>query len=158
MNFFKYDDWQENVPKAITDDSLWKMKVYKLSLFLADISWSDISTLFKDGRTKSISSQLYRAIGSIGSNISEGYSMGTGKNRARYYEYVLGSTREARDWYYKSRHILGNEIIEHRFLILTEIIKLLLTMVPDQRNYSVNEPSEDYDSGIDDAPILTNED
>lgn len=158
MNFIKYDDWQKNVPKAITDDSLWKMKVYKLSLFLADISWSDISTLFKDGRTKSISSQLYRAIGSIGSNISEGYSMGTGKNRARYYEYALGSTREARDWYYKGRHILGNEIIEHRFLILTEIIKLLLTMVPDQRNYSVNEHSEDYNTGIDNAPILSSED
>jgi len=84
--------------------------------------------------------------------------MGTGKNRARYYEYALGSTRETRDWYYKGRHILGNEIIEHRFLILTEIIKLLLTMVPDQRNYSVNEKTEDYITGIHDAPILNNED
>ncbi len=158
MKFIKYDDWIENVPQAITDDSLWKMKVYRLSLFLADISWGDISTLFNDGRTKRISSQLYRAIGSIGTNVAEGYSMGTGKNRARYYEYALGSSREARDWYYKERHILGNEIIEHRFLVLTEIIKLLLTMVPDQRNYSVNEPIEDYITEIHDTPILTNED
>ncbi|MFQ6677710.1 MAG: four helix bundle protein [Fidelibacterota bacterium] len=158
MSFIKYEDWDKSVPNAIKEDSLWKMKVYRLSLFLGDIGWNDISTLFKDGRTKSISNQLYRAIGSISSNIAEGYSMGTGKNRARYYEYALGSSREARDWYYKGRHILENEIIEHRFLVLTEIIKLLLTMVPDQRNYSVNEKTEDYITGIHDAPILNNED
>ncbi len=158
MGFIKYNDWIKSVPKAITDDTLWKMKVYRLSLFLGDIGWNDISVLYKDGRTKSLSNQLYRALGSISSNIAEGYSMGTGKNRARYYEYALGSTRETRDWYYKGRHILGNEIIEHRFLILTEIIKLLLTMVPDQRNYSVNEKTEDYITGIHDAPILNNED
>jgi len=157
MKFLKYDDWLENVPQAITDDSLWKMKVYRLSLFLADISWGDISTLFNDERTKRISSQLYRAIGSIGTNVAEGYSMGTGKNRARYYEYALGSAREARDWYYKGSHILNNEIIEHRFLILTEIIKLLLTMVPDQRTYMVKEPIEDYQTEIHNAPIITNE-
>jgi len=158
MGFIKYNDWIKSVPKAITDDTLWKMKVYRLSLFLGDIGRNDISVLYKDGQTKSLSNQLYRALGSISSNIAEGYSMGTGKNRARYYEYALGSTRETRDWYYKGCHILGNEIIEHRFLILTEIIKLLLTMVPDQRNYSVNEKTEDYITGIHDAPILNNED
>lgn len=158
MNFLKYDDWLKNVTHAITDDSLWKMKIYRLSLFLADISWNDISTLFSDGRTKQISSQLYRAIGSIGSNIAEGYSIGTGKNRARYYEYALGSAREARDWYFKCRQILDNEIINHRLLILTEIIKLLLTMVPDQRNYRVKEPNDSYQSQIINAPISTKED
>lgn len=158
MSITKYEEWLKSIPKAIIDDTLWKIKVYRLSLFLSDNGWNDISALFKDGRTKSISNQLYRAIGSIGSNIAEGYSMGTGKNRARYYEYALGSSREARDWYYKGRHILGKEVIEHRFLVLTEIIKLLLTMVPDQRNYSVNEPTEDYITGIHDAPILNNED
>nr|MBC8175600.1 four helix bundle protein [Candidatus Neomarinimicrobiota bacterium] len=91
-------------------------------------------------------------------NISEGYSRGTGKDRARFYEYSLGSAREARDWFYKGRYILGEKIIEHRFLIITEIIKLLLTMVPDQRNYSVNEPDSEYDTLIKEAPIITTKD
>lgn len=153
MDFLKYNDWEKSVPTAIQADSLWKMKVYRLSLFLGEIGWGDISTLYKDGRTKSLSNQLYRALGSIGANIAEGYSRGTGKDRARFYEYSLGSAREARDWYYKGRHILGNKIIDHRFLILTEIIKLLLTMVPEQRNYSVKEPDINFESTPSDAPI-----
>ncbi len=157
MNFIKYDDWVKSVPTAIQEDSLWKMKVYRLGLFLGDIGWDDISTLYKDGRTKSLSNQLYRAIGSISANVAEGYSRGTGKDRARFYEYSLGSAREARDWYYKGRHILGNEIIDHRFLILTEIIKLFLTMVPEQRNYSVKEPDLDFESITIDAPVTIKE-
>lgn len=155
MKEIKFKDWQKTVPSEIKEDSLWKMKVYQLSLFLADMSWNDILLLNGDGRTKSLSNQLYRAVGSISANIAEGYSMGTGKNRARYYEYSLGSAREARDWYYKGRHILGNEIVEHRFLIITEIIKLLLTMVPDQRKYSSNEPESEYESKKLKAPIST---
>lgn len=158
MSLIKYEDWLKSVPNAIKEDSIWKMKVYRLSLFLGDIGWNDISVLYKDGRTKSLSNQLYRALSSISSNISEGYSRGTGKDRARFYEYSLGSAREARDWFYKGRHILGEKIIEHRFLIITEIIKLLLTMVPDQRNYSVNEPDSEYDTLIKEAPIITTKD
>ncbi|MBC8346085.1 MAG: four helix bundle protein [Candidatus Marinimicrobia bacterium] len=154
MNFIKYDDWVKKVPTSIQEDSLWKMKVYQLSLFLGDIGWDDISTLYKDGRTKSLSNQLYRAVGSISANVAEGYSRGTGKDRARFYEYSLGSAREARDWYYKGRHLLGNEIINHRFLILTEIIKLLLTMVPEQRNYSVKEPDLHTESKLMNAPTF----
>ncbi len=134
------------------------MKVYRLSLFLGDISWNDISVLYKDGRTKSLSNQLYRALGSIGANISEGYSRRTGKDRARFYEYSLGSARKARDWYYKGRYILGNKILDHRFLIITEIIKLLLTMVPEQRKYTITEPDSEYDTLINKAPIITTED
>jgi len=52
MGFIKYNDWIKSVPKAITNDTLWKMKVYRLSLFLGDIGWNDISVLYKDGRTK----------------------------------------------------------------------------------------------------------
>lgn len=158
MNFIKYNDWIKNVPDAIKEDTLWKMKVYRLSLFLCDIGWNDISTLYKDGRTKSLSNQLYRALGSIGANIAEGYSRGTGKDRARFDEYSLGSAREARDWYYKERHILGQKILNHRLLILTKIIKLLLTMVPDQRTYSAKYPNSATKSKITKTPTIVNKD
>lgn len=74
----------------------------------------------------------------------EGYSRGTGRDRARFYEYALGSARESRDWYYKSRYILGESVTNHRIGILTQIIRLLLTMVPQQRKYVVKEQESEY--------------
>jgi hypothetical protein len=80
---------------------------------------------------------LYRSLGSISANLAEGYSRGTGKDRARFYEYALGSARESRDWYFKARHILGDTIAQHRMQLLSEIIRLVLTMIPQQRSYSM---------------------
>ena len=54
----------------------------------------------QDRRTIGLADQLYRSLGSIGANLAEGYSRGTGKDRAHFYEYALGSARESRDWYY----------------------------------------------------------
>src|SRR5690242_4423314 len=128
-----YDEWLKSVPAAIASDSLWKAEVYRLALFAADLGWYDVSKLMKDRRTLGLSDQLYRAIGSIGANVAEGYSRGTGKDRARFYEYGLGSARESRGWYYDGRHVLGEGVTEHRICLLTQIIRLLLTMIPDQR-------------------------
>lgn len=137
-----YQSWLETVPGTMTRDSLWKMKAYKLALFLSDIGWYDVSKLDQDRRTQRVADQLYRALGSISANLSEGYSRNTGRNRARFYSYSLGSARESRDWYYKGRHVLGEQVVEHRLQFLSEVIQLLLTMIPQQRN-SANEFHED---------------
>jgi len=139
-----YHDWEKALPLEITSDSLWKMEAYRLGLFLSDICWYDVTKLIKDRRTVRLSDQLYRSTGSIGANIAEGYSRGTGKDRARFYEYALGSARECRDWYYKGRHVLGTDVIKHRIDFVTQIIKLLLKMVPQQRKYQIKEPIQDY--------------
>ncbi len=130
MNF---NDWLTTVPEAITGDSLWKMEAYRLGLFAADVCWHDVTKLMLDKRTLDLSDQLYRAVGSISANIAEGYSKSTGKDRARFFEYALGSARESRDWYYKARHVLGDDIANHRMSLMTQIIRLLTTMVPQQR-------------------------
>src|SRR5687767_6452222 len=96
----KFQDWMLTVPVHITGDSLWKMEVYRLALFLVDIGWRDVTRLSGDKRTISLSDQLYRAVGSIGANLAEGYSRSSGKDRVRFYEYALGSAREARNWYF----------------------------------------------------------
>ena len=134
-----YEEWLENVPKEITGDSLWKVEAYRLALFTADIGWHDVTKLMQDRRTLGLSDQLYRALGSISSNIAEGYSRGTGKGRAQFYEYALGSARESRGWYYKGRHVLGESVAMHRIRFLTQIIRLLLTMVPQQRGRVLRE-------------------
>ena len=139
-----YQDWEKTVSESIRGDMLWKMRVYRLSLFASDISWSDATTLIQDKRTLNLADQLYRAIGSIGANIAEGYSRSSGKDRARFYEYALGSAREGRDWYYKARHLLGPDVTEHRLELLSQIIRLILTMLPDQRQQVIKEETIAY--------------
>jgi four helix bundle protein len=140
-----FERWEKTVPAAITGDPLWRVEAYRLALFVADIGWHDVTKLMSDRRTFGLSDQLYRALGSIGSNIGEGYSRGTGKDRARFYEYALGSTRESRDWYYKGRHVLGEPVLAHRLNLLTQIARLLLVMIPDQRGQQIREEAVLYE-------------
>jgi len=144
-----YREWKAEIPATITHDKLWKVKAYRLALFLGDLGWRDVTTLMGDRRTLALSGQLYRAVGSVSANLAEGYSRGTGKDRARFFEYALGSARERRDWYYKGRYVLGEAVTEHRISLVTEIIRLLLTMIPQQRGRVLREASVTYESEAD---------
>jgi hypothetical protein len=86
-----YDQWITSVPVEIKGDSLWRKEAYRLALFAADIGWLDVTRLIQDRRTVSLSDQLNRTVGSISANIAEGYSRRTGRDRAHFYEYALGS-------------------------------------------------------------------
>jgi four helix bundle protein len=139
-----YPSWLKSVSLEITGDPLWNVEAYRLALFLADLGWRDVTKLTQDRRMLGLSDQLYRSVGSISANISEGYSRGSGKDRARFYEYALGSARESRGWFYKGRHVLGEDVAAHRIGLTTQIIRLLLTMVPDQRTASLQEDAIPY--------------
>lgn len=154
-----YEDWLKNVPSDITEDALWTVKAYRYALFLSDLGWYDVTKLMQDKRTLDLSDQLYRAAGSISANIAEGYSRSTGKDRARFYEYALGLARESRDWYYKSRHVFGESVAQHRSGLLTEVIRLLITMVPQQRQGgTIREERPEYDTNpaflLNNVPML----
>ena len=140
----KYVEWQACVNDEIKGDSLWKLEVYRLALFAADISWQDALALNKTPLTRNLADQLYRAVCSISANIAEGYSRSTGKDRARFLEYSLGSAREARDWYFKSQHTLKEDVIKHRIGLLTQIIKMLSVLTPNQRQKGIREEKADY--------------
>jgi four helix bundle protein len=127
------EEWETQVPEWIKADPVWRHRVYRLALFLSDLAWHDATKLMQDRRTVSLSDQLYRSIGGIGSQFVEGYSRSSGKDQARFYEYALGSARESRDWYYKGRHVLGETVLAHRAQLATEIIRLLLKIIPEQR-------------------------
>ena len=139
----RFAEWEKSVPDILKEDALWTVKAYRLSLFLADITWKDVVKLSKVAGMRSLSDQLYRSCGSIGANIEEGYSKKSSKDRARFYEYSLGSARETRGWFYRARHILGEEVAKHRMVLSTEIIKLLLTMVPEQRGQGIQRVCEE---------------
>jgi len=61
-----YGEWEKTVPEAITSDPLWRVEAYRLALFAADLGWHDVTKLMRDRRTRSLSDQLYRALGGIG--------------------------------------------------------------------------------------------
>ena len=140
-----YQTWMTNVPAEITDDTLWRMEIYRIGLFIGEICWADVSKLAKDRKMLSVSDQLYRSVGSISANIAEGYSKASKKDQARFYEYSLGSAREARDWYYKSRHVLGEEVVLHRMRLLVSIIRTLLKLVPQFRGRKISEEFASYE-------------
>ncbi len=139
-----YADWLKTVPKELTEDSLWKMEAYRLALFAADLAWRDVTKLMQDKRAIGLASQLYDAVGSIGANLSEGYSRASTKDRARFHEYSLGSARESRTWYYDGRHALGEAVTDHRLRFLTQVIRLLLTMVHQQRGQVLHDDTTPY--------------
>jgi four helix bundle protein len=139
-----FQEWLEQVPQFFTADVLWKMVVYRYALFLGDLAWHDVTKLMNDRRTIKLSDQLYEAVGSIGANIAEGYSRRSGKDRARFYEYSLGSARESRGWYYDGRFVLGDEVANHRMQFLTQIIRLLLTITPEERTRTIREQKAEY--------------
>lgn len=93
-----YDQWLKSVPLEITGDTLWRMEVYKLSLFAID------------------------------------------------YEYALGSARESRNWYYQERYVLSEAVAVHRMNLSTQIIRLLLTLIPTERGSKLSEEPVVYNS------------
>ena len=139
-----FRDWLTAVPAEIKADSLWKMKAYQLALFAGNIGWRDVSKLTTDRRTRDIADQLYRALSSISANLAQGYSRGTGRDRARFYEDALGSARESRAWYFQARHVLDEKVVNHRLKLLTEIIRLTLAMIPHQRGAIIKEQTAPY--------------
>ena len=91
-----YTEWEQTVPQTITGDPLWGMKVYRLALFLGAIAWQDVTKLLQDKRTIALADQLYRAVGSIGANIAEGYGRGSQRDQVRfYYQALLRRARES---------------------------------------------------------------
>ena len=47
-----YQEWQKTIPSDITQDPLWKLEVYRLALFVSDISWQDAIVLSKNPLTQ----------------------------------------------------------------------------------------------------------
>jgi len=135
-----------DVPSEITNDPIWKLEVYRLGLFAGDIGLHDALFLMKKPLMLSVADQLHRSIDSISVNLTEGYSRSKGPDRARFIEASLGSARESRDWYYKSRHVLPAEVINHRMALTTRIISMLVPMIPHQRKHAIREEQVEYNT------------
>ena len=128
-----YERWLRTVPVDITDDTLWRMTAYRYSLYAMAKSQSDVPVLARCRETRGLIDQLLRAVGGISANLEEGYSRSSGRERAHFYEYSLGSARESRGWYYKCAVALPGEILIARMSLLTQIVRILTVVVPEER-------------------------
>lgn len=113
------------------------MRVFELASALIPDSFEDAKILQAEPITVAIAGQLYAAVCSIEANIGEGYSRSSGKDRARIFEYALGSVRESMSWYKSSRPILGDEKVIDRRDRLEEMRRLLLAIIPRERGRSM---------------------
>jgi hypothetical protein len=104
-----YQEWERDVPETITGDSLWKMKAYRLALFAAEMGWHDVTKLIQDRRTIGLSNQLYRALGSVGADLAEGYSRGTGRDRPE--RAGAGTSKAVTFWVRPSCRIVCNFLL-----------------------------------------------
>ena len=127
-----FEEWLEILPDCIKEDSLWRLETYRKSLFLSDLAWLDCEKLQANPLGQARMSQLLRSSGSIAANVEEGYGRGFGKDYARFLRIVIGSARETRGWYWRNRHALDSEVVNHRMNLVTEIIRML-TIIADQQ-------------------------
>ena len=130
-----YEEWLETVPSALSQDPLWKLEVYRLALFAADLAWEDATELAEGKRTHNLSRKVFETVGAISANIGQGYSRSSEGDRARFYEEALGAAREARGWYHQARRLLPEGIAEGRTELLNRIIQGLRPVVPLERGY-----------------------
>ena len=117
-------EWEKGQPAHERADPMWGLVVYRLARYALDASRRYAGALQRSGKPSCVD-QLTRAVASISANVSEGYSRLTPADRARYYAYALGSTREAISWYASLRDALGDDTTNDRILVLSSLRRLL---------------------------------
>ena len=129
-----YEEWLAQVPDNIKNDPLWQFTAYQKALLLYDMAWEDCDKMMQDVRGRGNADQLNRSAGSISANIEEGYGRGFGKEYTYFMRVALGSARETRGWYYRSRKLLPQDFVKHRMGLLDEIVALLVNKVQSQKS------------------------
>ena len=136
--FSSYESWIADPRNTMAGDPVWRLTALRRSLYCADLAWNDVRLLTRASVTAPVAGQLYRALGSIGANLVEGYGRSSGLDRVRFYEYSLGSSRESLIWYRLARPVLGDELVAHRQEELQHVVRLLSTMIPRERHHRLD--------------------
>jgi four helix bundle protein len=136
-----FERWVASVEPSLADDPVWRMTAYRMAMYSVVAAWGDVTRLARCRVTEHVAGQLYRALGSIGANLAEGYSRSSGADRARLFEYALGSARESVVWYRTSAPLLGQETIALREAMLQQIVRILLVAIPSERRRTIRPPA-----------------
>jgi four helix bundle protein len=138
-----FAEWMAAASQARRGDPIWSVRAYRLALYAIDCHGCDRQTNAAFPKAPEFD-QLSRAIGSTAANIAEGYSKSSIADRNRFYEYALGSAREAIAWYDAVRFELGAHT-DDRQATLIQVRRLLLTMLrtsrTDEMRSSISDPT-----------------
>ena len=129
----EFEAWVASVPPEITTDTIWRTPAYRFALYLSSRAQADLPRILAWRTTHAHADQLLRAVGGISASIDEGYSRSSGPERAHFYEYALGSAREARGWYYKCCIALPVDVAGARIALLSRVIRILTAIIPRER-------------------------
>jgi four helix bundle protein len=129
-----YEEWETAVHERVKREPVWQFLGYRKALFLYDLAWQDCERLIRDRRGRAVAEQLIRSAGSISANIEEGHGRGYGKERNWFFRVSIGSARESKGWYWRGRHLLPPEVLDHRLALSDEVISLLVTELTHQRS------------------------
>jgi four helix bundle protein len=77
---------------------------------------------------------LVRSAGSVSANVEEGHGRGYGKQRNWFFTVSIGSARESKGWYWRARHLVSSEVLDHRLALADEVIALLVTELRRQKS------------------------
>ena len=125
--------WQTTMPPCITNDIMWKSVAYRLGLFAQEWVVSDLELLSGIKRAQRLLDQLERAAQSISETFSEGYARRPGRDRLRFYEYSLGSSRESRDVWLKLHRFLTEDRYNAGLELFTRLVQILTVVVRKER-------------------------
>ena len=127
------DEWVEGAPAAIRASPMWKVRVYQIGTWIARLAAQDAAALERHPRFADTVSQLVKSAGSVAATVAEGYSRQSRRERIKYYEYALGSAREATTWYSNAADSLPTAMVEQRLTLLARACQLLLKMIQNER-------------------------
>jgi four helix bundle protein len=141
-HLLEFADWERATEAGIAGDPLWSVQAYRIAQYIVECHTFDRRSNSRLAAAPAFD-QLTRSLGSIGANIAEGYSRGSAADRARFYDYALGSTREAISWYNTLQIELG-PIVDERRALLVQIRRLLLTTLRNSRQTDPTEKLSDF--------------
>ncbi|RJP53995.1 MAG: four helix bundle protein [Anaerolineaceae bacterium] len=128
--FIKFEEWEKTVPAYMKKNPLWEALYYRVALYLYDLVWDDCDLLQKDFRARSNVTQIVHGSGSVSANMEEAYGRGVGTpDYVRIIKISLGEARETRGWYYRSRHALPADLLEHRYKVCDHLIGLITSLL-----------------------------
>jgi four helix bundle protein len=117
--------WEATAPRGIRDDPIWRFHAYRASLYLLHLAREDVRAAREDARWAAVSGQLLRSVASVSANIAEGYGRPTPRDRMRFYDFALGSLREAATWYEGAKVFLPHDTAHARIDNLGEVRRML---------------------------------
>lgn len=131
-----FEEWQDSVHATIRERPLWRFTACQKALFLYDLAWYDCENLLRDVRGRAASGQLIRCVGSISANMEEAFGRGAGKGYRYHMRIALAEAREEQGWYWRSGHLLAENVCDHRMLLLDEVISILNAHLRDPEQQS----------------------